>query len=110
MDVPRRRAISSYQSKSPLYLFAVSSDRKRGHNRLKVPAISGISDRIADPFAEMTLSTVLPMTGLAVMPEKESEAPHSVPTTRAANGQGILCVLLISLNREAMTSFPRSIV
>ena len=70
------------------------------------PIISGTSESIADPPALTTASTAEPITGFEVIPENESEAPHSVPTMRALKGTCSLLAVFTSPSLASIVSLP----
>src|SRR5688572_5387051 len=60
---------------------------QRSQRDCSTPQSSGNSERTGAPPRAARRSAVWPMAGLAEMPEKPSEPPHSTPTMRSEMGQ-----------------------
>src|SRR5690606_12621398 len=66
-------------------------------NSCSTPHSSGNSDKMAVPPKAAKISDTAPKVGLAEIPEKPSEPPHSKPTLKLDKGAGFRSILLAFL-------------
>ncbi len=74
------------------------------------PWISGVSDRIAVPPWRTRMSIAAPSAGLAVMPEKPSEPPHSRPIFRWLALTGSRLTALAAGSISSIAAMPAAMV
>lgn len=84
---------------------APNVEKWKDTNSCSTPHSSGNSDRMAVPFKAANKSETAPKVGLADIPEKPSDPPHSKPTRSLDNGAGLRSALLAFLmaSKDSLT-------